>query len=84
MYAFVVYLTAMAIMAGVRSPAQLKANLKNGLLSMQKVSWIVSPLSMTFAQNFLPQTTWVPFFNFVAFGKENKLFIKFVSNFYFA
>lgn len=56
-------------MAGVRSPAQLKANLKNGFLGMQKVSWVISPLSMTFAQNFLPPTTWVPFFNFIAFSK---------------
>ncbi|KAG2197776.1 hypothetical protein INT46_006416 [Mucor plumbeus] len=62
-----VYLTAMAIMAGVRSPAQLKANIKNGLLPMQKVSWVISPLSMTFAQNFLAPTTWVPFFNLIAF-----------------
>ncbi|KAI8884687.1 hypothetical protein K501DRAFT_217133 [Backusella circina FSU 941] len=62
-----VYLTAMAMMAGVRSPAQLKANIKNRLLSMQKVSWVVSPLAMIFAQNFIPQQMWVPFFNVVAF-----------------
>ncbi|KAI8080194.1 uncharacterized protein B0P05DRAFT_469429 [Gilbertella persicaria] len=62
-----VYLTAMAIMAGVRSPALLKANIKKGLLPMQKVSWVVSPLTMLFAQKFLPPTTWVPFFNLVAF-----------------
>lgn len=60
----------MAILAGVRSPTQLKANIKNGLLPMQKVSWVISPLSMTFAQNFLAPTTWVPFFNLIAFGKS--------------
>jgi peroxisomal membrane protein 2 len=59
----------MAIMAGVRSPAQLKANIKTGLLPMQKISWVISPCSMIFAQNFLPITTWVPFFNFIAFRK---------------
>lgn len=59
----------MAIIAGVHEPAKLKANIKNGLLPMQKVSWIISPLSMLFAQRFLPPTTWVPFFNFVAFRK---------------
>lgn len=32
-----------------------------------KVSWITSPLCLAFAQQFLPQETWVPFFNFVAF-----------------
>ncbi|KAG0742904.1 hypothetical protein G6F57_000864 [Rhizopus arrhizus] len=62
-----VYLTAMAILAGVRSPAKLKANIKAGLLPMQKVSWVVSPLTLVFAQSFLPPTTWVPFFNLVAF-----------------
>ncbi|KAI9483720.1 MAG: hypothetical protein EXX96DRAFT_500090 [Benjaminiella poitrasii] len=62
-----VYLTAMAILAGVRSSAQLKANIKNGLLPMQKISWVVSPISMTLAQNFLPPSTWVPFFNLIAF-----------------
>ena len=32
-----------------------------------KVSWITSPLALAFAQAFLPQETWVPFFNFVGF-----------------
>ncbi|CEG79101.1 hypothetical protein RMATCC62417_13609 [Rhizopus microsporus] len=62
-----VYLTAMAVLAGIRSPAKLKATVKAGLLPMQKVSWVVSPLTLLFAQNFLPPTTWVPFFNLVAF-----------------
>ncbi|KAI8987768.1 hypothetical protein BDF20DRAFT_852117 [Mycotypha africana] len=62
-----VYLTAMAVIAGVTSPAKLKANLKQGLLRMQKISWVMSPCSMIFAQNFLAPTTWVPFFNFIAF-----------------
>jgi hypothetical protein len=32
-----------------------------------RVSWITSPICLAFAQAFLPQETWVPFFNFVAF-----------------
>lgn len=32
-----------------------------------KVSWVTSPLALAFAQQFLPQETWVPFFNLVAF-----------------
>lgn len=64
----------MAVMAGVRSPAQLKANIKTGLLPIQKISWVMSPLTMIFAQNFLPMNTWVPFFSFVAFGKYGILF----------
>ncbi|KAI7904900.1 uncharacterized protein BX663DRAFT_503960 [Cokeromyces recurvatus] len=62
-----VYLTAMAILAGVHSPEKLKANIKNGLLHMQKVSWTISPVTLIFAQNFLPPSTWVPFFNLIAF-----------------
>jgi hypothetical protein len=31
------------------------------------VSWITSPLALAFAQKFLPEQTWVPFFNIVAF-----------------
>jgi hypothetical protein len=40
---------------------------------MQKISWIISPLTLIVAQNMLPPTTWVPFFNLVAFGKQNIL-----------
>lgn len=32
-----------------------------------KVSWVVSPISLAFAQQFLPESTWVPFFNIVGF-----------------
>ncbi|KAI9313984.1 hypothetical protein BX666DRAFT_1975438 [Dichotomocladium elegans] len=62
-----VYLSAMAIMAGARSFDQVKSAVNAGLFRMQKVSWTVSPMTLIFAQNFLPQYTWVPFFNFVAF-----------------
>ncbi|KAI8376078.1 uncharacterized protein BYT42DRAFT_516820 [Radiomyces spectabilis] len=62
-----VYITAMTILAGGRSFAQVRSAVRNGLLSMQKVSWVVSPLSLIFAQNYLPQHTWVPFFNVVIF-----------------
>ncbi|ORZ00260.1 hypothetical protein BCR43DRAFT_484913 [Syncephalastrum racemosum] len=62
-----VYISAMTILAGARSFDQVKNAVKNGLLSMQRVSWVISPLAMIFAQNFLPQFTWVPFFNILAF-----------------
>ncbi|KAL1927678.1 hypothetical protein VTP01DRAFT_3499 [Rhizomucor pusillus] len=62
-----VYISVMTILAGARSFKQIKAAVRNGLLSMQKVSWVVSPIALIFAQNFLPQYTWVPFFNIVAF-----------------
>ncbi|KAI9031673.1 hypothetical protein CLU79DRAFT_729587 [Phycomyces nitens] len=62
-----VYVSTMAILAGSTSLAQVKQAVKNSLLSMQKVSWVISPVSMTVAQTFLPQATWVPFFNLIAF-----------------
>lgn len=36
-------------------------------MPVMKVSWITSPLCLAFAQQFLPEQTWVPFFNIVAF-----------------
>ncbi|KAF9915989.1 hypothetical protein BX616_004908 [Lobosporangium transversale] len=61
------YILAMALFAGARSTAQIKAAFKQGYLPMMKTSWMISPLSMAFAQKFLPPHVWVPFFNFVAF-----------------
>lgn len=68
----IVYISAMTFMAGGRSIKQMKDAVKGGLLRMQKMSWIISPLSMITAQNFLPQQTWVPFFSFIAFGKSKE------------
>lgn len=36
-------------------------------MPVMKVSWITSPIALAFAQKFLPEETWVPFFNIVAF-----------------
>lgn len=36
-------------------------------MKVMKVSWITSPLCLAFAQAFLPEAAWVPFFNVVAF-----------------
>lgn len=62
-----VYLSAMAIIAGARTFHQVRATVRAGLLPVMKVSWCTSPLALAFAQKFLPQETWVPFFNIVAF-----------------
>jgi len=62
-----VYLTSMAIIAGARTFHQVKATVKAGFWPVMKVSWITSPICLAFAQKFLPQETWVPFFNMVAF-----------------
>ena len=36
-------------------------------MPVMKVSWVTSPLALAFAQKFLPEQTWVPFFNIIAF-----------------
>lgn len=57
----------MAIIAGARTFHQVRATVRAGLLPVMKVSWATSPISLAFAQKFLPQETWVPFFNVIAF-----------------
>ncbi|RHZ73662.1 hypothetical protein CDV55_101400 [Aspergillus turcosus] len=62
-----VYLTSMAIIAGARTFHQVRATVKAGFMPVMKVSWITSPIALAFAQKFLPEHTWVPFFNLVGF-----------------
>ncbi|RJE22384.1 integral membrane protein [Aspergillus sclerotialis] len=62
-----VYLTSMAVIAGARTFHQIRATVKAGFLPVMKVSWVTSPLALAFAQKFLPEHTWVPFFNIIGF-----------------
>jgi hypothetical protein len=62
-----VYLVSMALIAGARTFHQVRATVKAGFWPVMKVSWVVSPISLAFAQQFLPETTWVPFFNIIGF-----------------
>lgn len=62
-----VYLVSMAIIAGAKTIHQVHATWKAGFMPVMKVSWVTSPLALAFAQKFLPEHTWVPFFNIVAF-----------------
>lgn len=57
----------MAVIAGARNFHQIRATVKAGFMPVMKVSWITSPIALAFAQQFLPQQTWVPFFNIIAF-----------------
>lgn len=57
----------MAIIAGARTFHQVKATWRAGFMPVMKVSWVTSPIALAFAQKFLPEHTWVPFFNIVAF-----------------
>lgn len=62
-----VYLVAMALIAGARTYHQVRATVKVGFWKVMRVSWITSPICLAFAQNFLPEQLWVPFFNLVSF-----------------
>lgn len=57
----------MAVIAGARTFHQIRATVRAGFMPVMKVSWITSPIALAFAQKFLPEYLWVPFFNFVAF-----------------
>lgn len=62
-----VYLVAMALIAGARTFHQVRATVRVGFWKVMRVSWITSPVCLAFAQKFLPENTWVPFFNLVSF-----------------
>ncbi|KAK8007817.1 hypothetical protein PG989_001807 [Apiospora arundinis] len=62
-----IYLVAMALIAGARTYHQVRATVRVGFMKVMKVTWVTSPLCLAFAQQFLPESTWVPFFNVVAF-----------------
>ena len=57
----------MALIAGAKTFHQVKATVKVGFWKVMTVSWITSPLCLAFAQKFLPDQLWVPFFNLVSF-----------------
>lgn len=62
-----VYLVAMALIAGARTYHQVRATVRVGFWKVMRISWITSPICLAFAQKFLPEQTWVPFFNLVSF-----------------
>ena len=57
----------MAVIAGARTIHQVRATVKAGFMPVMKVSWVTSPLALAFAQKFLPEHVWVPFFNIIGF-----------------
>lgn len=57
----------MALIAGARTFHQVRATVKVGFWRVMKISWLTSPLCLAFAQQFLPDQLWVPFFNLVSF-----------------
>ncbi|KAH7885907.1 hypothetical protein F5I97DRAFT_1171005 [Phlebopus sp. FC_14] len=72
----VAFLSSMAVINGARSVDDLIRTVKAGFFSVIRITWIVSPLSMTVAQQFIPVELWVPFFNMVQFTLGTILNIK--------
>ncbi|KAL2262110.1 hypothetical protein VTK26DRAFT_2435 [Humicola hyalothermophila] len=62
-----VYLVAIALIAGAKNLHQVRATVRTTFWKAMKVSWISSPICLAFAQKFLPEHTWVFFFNLVSF-----------------
>jgi len=62
-----IYLASMAVIAGARTWHQVRATVRAGFMPVMKISWVSSPIALAFAQKFLPEQTWVPFFNIIAF-----------------
>lgn len=62
-----VYLVAMALIAGAKTFHQVKATVRVGFWKVMRISWITSPICLAFAQQFLSDNLWVPFFQLVAF-----------------
>jgi len=62
-----VYLASMAVIAGAKNFEQIKATVKVGFLPVMKISWMISPITLLFAQKYLPPQAWVPFFNLIGF-----------------
>jgi len=63
----IAYLASMAVINGAKSLEDIKRTVKGGFVPLIRITWVASPLTMIFAQKFLPVELWVPFFNFVQF-----------------
>ncbi|KAJ7225653.1 hypothetical protein GGX14DRAFT_640124 [Mycena pura] len=61
------YLASMAIISGAKSVEDVLKTIRAGFFSVIRITWITSPLAITFAQRFVPVELWVPFFNAVQF-----------------
>jgi len=61
------FLASMAVINGAKSLDEVVQTVKAGFLQVIRITWVVSSLSMTIAQRFIPVTLWVPFFNLVQF-----------------
>ncbi|EPQ60534.1 hypothetical protein GLOTRDRAFT_68255 [Gloeophyllum trabeum ATCC 11539] len=62
-----VYLASMAVINGAKTKEEVVKTVKSGFMAVMRMTWITSPLTLVFAQQFLSPELWVPFFNIVGF-----------------
>lgn len=58
----------MGLIAGASTFHHIRATVRVGFWRVMRVTWIASPICLAFAQKFLPDQLWVPFFNLVSFA----------------
>ncbi|KAI5835292.1 hypothetical protein K523DRAFT_228430 [Schizophyllum commune Tattone D] len=61
------FLASMAVINGAKTVDDVLKTMKTGFFSVIRITWVVSPLSLSIAQGFIPVELWVPFFNAVQF-----------------
>lgn len=72
------FIASMAVITGARSIDSVIRALKTSLPAIIKSSWVTSPFVLAFAQSFIPEQLWVPFFSFCYFflGTYNNSLVK--------
>ncbi|PWN50797.1 hypothetical protein IE53DRAFT_368607 [Violaceomyces palustris] len=66
-FANTVYLSCMAYINGARGVDRISKAVKASFWPVMRVTWLTSPVTIAFAQNYLPPEVWEPFFTFTRF-----------------
>lgn len=61
------YLACSAVINGARTQKEIVGAVKRGFMTIMRISWMTTPVSMLTAQYYLSPEMWVPFFNAVTF-----------------
>lgn len=63
----IVHIISIALIAGARTFHQFRASVNSVFLPTMAVIWFSAPVAIAFAQKFLPEPVWPPFFSFMSF-----------------
>ncbi|KAF7306799.1 hypothetical protein MIND_00471600 [Mycena indigotica] len=61
------YLASLAVIGGAKSLDEIVKTVKVGFFPVIRVTWVVTPTAMLFAQRFVPMELWTIFFSAVSF-----------------